>query len=145
MKTVVLHTEEDTRALAREIAAQLHGGEVIALNGDLGSGKTTFTQYLAQELGVTQHVNSPTFVIMKQYHAYKPPIHTLVHVDAYRLTSADELDQIGIDQHIGKAHAVVVIEWAEKVREALEKVTLVKITFTSNTTGRSAHIDYQAV
>lgn len=145
MKTVTLQTEEDTRALAREIAAQLYGGEVIALNGDLGSGKTTFTQYLAQELGVTQHVNSPTFVIMKQYHAHKPPIHTLVHVDAYRLSSAEELQHVGVDQHLGQSHAIVVIEWADKVREVLKGVKLVKITFTSNTSGRSVSIDYQAV
>ncbi len=129
MKTVVLQTEEDTRALAREIAAQLHGGEVIALNGDLGAGKTTFTQYLAQELGVTQHVNSPTFVIMKQYHAHKPPIHTLVHVDAYRLSSAEELQHAGVDQHLGQSHAIVVIEWADKVREALAGCTLVQLNF----------------
>jgi tRNA threonylcarbamoyladenosine biosynthesis protein TsaE len=125
MRIIPLQTIEDTQALAEDIAGSLKGGEVLALSGDLGSGKTTFTQFLARELGVKGTVNSPTFVIMKQYHTTKHPLTTLVHVDAYRLSHEDELMELGIDQHINASHSVVIIEWADKIKDYLQKLDTV--------------------
>lgn len=115
MKTIILKTEKDTQKLARSIAKSLKGGEIIALSGELGAGKTTFTQYLAEALGVKEHVNSPTFVIMRIYKTSKRPLHDFVHVDAYRLDNDSDLETIGLDQYIGQPHAVVVVEWAERL------------------------------
>ena len=120
MKKLELNSIEDTQKLAKEVASKLKGGEIIALEGDLGAGKTTFTQYLAQELGVKIHVNSPTFVIMKQYDTDKHPLTKLVHLDAYRLSSDEELADLGLDQHINATHSVVVIEWADKIKKHLD-------------------------
>jgi len=113
-----------TKTFAKKIASTLHGGDVIALQGDLGAGKTTFVQLLARELGILTRVTSPTFVIMNIY-----PVHGgdtrirslrhLCHIDAYRLTTSDELLAIGVGEYIGRSDTVVVIEWAERVRALL--------------------------
>ena len=88
-----------TKKLANDIAKKLKGGEVLALSGDLGAGKTTFTQYLAKALGVKGNVNSPTFVLMKIYETKKKPIRHLVHLDVYRLNSGDDLITLGLDEY----------------------------------------------
>jgi len=120
MKKLILKTESDTAALAKSIAKDLKGGEVLALTGDLGSGKTTFTQYLAKELKVKKHVNSPTFVIMKVYEIGKPGLNNLAHLDAYRLDNSSELNELGLDLYINQSGSVVVIEWADKIRDYLK-------------------------
>ena len=114
---------QDTQKLAQKIAQGLQGGEVLALSGDLGAGKTTFAQGLAKALKVKDNVNSPTFVIMKVYSAHKGKIKYFVHVDAYRLSNEDELKAIGIEDYLGRSDVVVVIEWAEKVQDILPKQT----------------------
>jgi tRNA threonylcarbamoyladenosine biosynthesis protein TsaE len=116
---ITIKTEKETKKLAEKIANQLKGGEVIALSGELGAGKTTFTQYLAKALGVKGNVNSPTFVLMKIYKTNKHPLTHFVHMDAYRISSAKELEEFGLDEYIGQPHAIVVIEWAEKVGQEL--------------------------
>lgn len=129
MEERYITTEEQTQELAYELAGQIKGGEVIALVGDLGAGKTTFTQYFAQALGVDTHVQSPTFVIMRQYTTQRHPAHLLLHLDAYRLGSSDELYDLGLDAHIGQPHAVVVIEWADKLKKYLQEKSCIWITF----------------
>lgn len=121
MKKIILKTEKDTEKLAQSIAKKLKGGEILALSGDLGAGKTTFTQYLAKALGVKVHVNSPTFVIMRIYKTSKHPFQNLAHIDAYRLDSEKELEYLGLDQYIGQPSAITVIEWAEKIKKELKK------------------------
>lgn len=91
-------SKNDIGAIAAELLAGLPKGEtatVIALSGDLGAGKTTLTQELARQLGVTDTVISPTFVIMKEYAITRGPYTQLVHIDAYRLESAAELERLG--------------------------------------------------
>ena len=93
---------------------------VLALSGDLGAGKTTFTQTLARLLGITESITSPTFVIMKKYEVEGDPrFRHLVHVDAYRLNSIEELQVLHFETELGEANSLVVVEWAEKVREIL--------------------------
>lgn len=130
MKKIILKTEADTAKLAQSIAKKLKGGEILALSGDLGAGKTTFTQYLAKAIGVKVHVNSPTFVIMRIYKTSKHPFQNLAHIDAYRLDSEQELEYLGLDQYLGQSTAITVIEWAEKMEEYLKsKKNVVKIHF----------------
>jgi tRNA threonylcarbamoyladenosine biosynthesis protein TsaE len=107
-------TPEAMEALGASIAGLLRAGDVLVLSGDLGAGKTTFTRGLGAALGVRGPVTSPTFVLARTH----PPLGdgvALVHVDAYRLDSALELDDLDIDF----ARSVVVVEWGEGLIEAL--------------------------
>lgn len=121
MPEYISHTEKETLEFAKEFSKTLIGGEIIALQGDLGAGKTVFTKGLAKGLNVEQNVNSPTFVLMKVYPASYGNIKQLVHIDAYRLRSARELDNIGAIEYFGKKDTVTVIEWPENIKKALPK------------------------
>lgn len=115
---------QSTREWAAKLAKKMNGGEVIGLLGDLGAGKTVFSQGIAQGLGVTSIVNSPTFVLMKVYpvsgHA---TIKKFVHVDTYRLSAPDDLLAIGLQDYLGQPDTVVVIEWADKIKKILPAQT----------------------
>jgi len=116
-------TAEDMRDLATGLAALLRAGDVVVLDGALGAGKTTFTQGLARGLGITDPVTSPTFVIAR---AHVGPVGGagLVHVDAYRLGSALELDDLDLDVDT----AVVGVEWGAGLAQRLvDSVLLVRI------------------
>jgi tRNA threonylcarbamoyladenosine biosynthesis protein TsaE len=110
-----LATPEDTRSFGATVAGLLLPGDVLLLNGELGAGKTSFTQGLAAGLGVTADVLSPTFALMSEYRQSRIP---LLHVDAYRLSSAAEADQLGLDEYLDSGWAVVV-EWAGNIPGAL--------------------------
>ncbi|MEO4055518.1 tRNA (adenosine(37)-N6)-threonylcarbamoyltransferase complex ATPase subunit type 1 TsaE [Solibacillus sp. CAU 1738] len=108
---------EETIQLATDLAKLLEAQHTITLEGDLGAGKTTFTQALAKGLGITRTVNSPTFTIMKQYEGRLP----LNHLDVYRL--ADSEEDLGWDE-IFYGDAVTVVEWAHLIEEDLPKERL---------------------
>jgi len=116
----ITKSENETFEFAREYAHNLKGGEVIGLSGDLGAGKTVFTKGLAAGLNIKQTVTSPTFVIMKIYGGKKIK---LVHIDAYRLESERDLEAIGAAEYFGGKNTVVVIEWAEKIKNFLPSST----------------------
>ena len=105
-----------TRRLATQVAAQLRAGDVIILTGDLGAGKTTFTQGLATALGITAAITSPTFVLAR-HHNHPTDGLNLVHVDAYRITTADELTSLDLETWL--SDSVVVIEWGRGLAEEL--------------------------
>ncbi len=88
---------------------------VVGLYGDLGSGKTTFVQAVGKALGVTETVNSPTFLIVKQYTLSVQRFETLVHVDAYRLKHSNELRKLRFEELLRDPHNLILIEWADKV------------------------------
>lgn len=113
-KKYILRTSKQTQDLGKKLAQSLVGGEVLALVGNLGSGKTTFTKGLAKGLGVKQTITSPTFVLMKVYKTKHKTIKTFVHVDCYRL-SGTELAAIGLSDYLNQPDTVVAIEWAEKL------------------------------
>ena len=98
---------QQMNALARSIASELRAGDVILLTGELGAGKTTFTRGLGAALEVRGAVTSPTFVLARTHPRLEPGQPALVHVDAYRLSSAVELDDLDIDF----ARSIVVVEW----------------------------------
>lgn len=114
---------------ARKFAATLRGGEILALIGELGAGKTVFTKGLAQGLGIQGIVSSPTFLLMK---CYKGKLE-LCHVDAYRVDSPAELEYVGIGEYLGRKDVVTVVEWADKVPELFEgkKYIEIKIEHTN--------------
>lgn len=103
---------QQTLEFAKKIAQMLKPGDVIALEGDLGAGKTTFTKGLAEGLGVKRTVNSPTFTIIKEYLGRLP----LYHMDVYRV--ADSNEDLGFDEYFD-GNGVTVVEWAHLIKEQL--------------------------
>ena len=109
---------DDTKKLAVQFEKVLHGGEVITLSGDLGAGKTTFTQSLALAMGISEPVTSPTFTLMNQYAGKTLKLY---HFDMYRIDDIDEILETGLTEYFGNADAVCMIEWAENIRSLLPK------------------------
>ncbi len=131
-------------AFAKKVATSLRGGEVLALEGTLGAGKTYFTQQLAKALGVKGAVTSPTFVLMNVYSASPSLRHSithLVHIDCYRLDDPKELLNIGVTDWIGRPDTVVVIEWADKVKGLLKGKKKKTIEFTVKGETRTVSIE----
>lgn len=125
--SVITHGPDETRALGERIGRLLQRGTVVALSGELGAGKTTFTQGLARGLAVHAHVTSPTFTLVTEYPARAGM--RLVHMDSYRLgdapsEAASEAATFGIEEILDDADAVVVIEWAERLLHLLPSGTL---------------------
>jgi tRNA threonylcarbamoyladenosine biosynthesis protein TsaE len=122
---LVFHSasEDDTRAIAVTLAAELTPGSVLLLSGDLGAGKTAFVRGLAAGLGISSdEVTSPTFTLVHEYRGGRLP---LIHVDLYRLDRAD-LDDIGLDEDLA-ARGVVAIEWAERLSRRVRGAVAVTI------------------
>jgi len=132
---ITTNSEQETFEFAKNFAAELKGGEIIGLSGDLGAGKTVFTKGLAAGLGVSDNVNSPTFVIMKVYPIadFKSPVSNLVHIDAYRLQSAEDIKTIGADEYFARPDTITVIEWPEIIKLLLTKYkNIINITISAN-------------
>jgi tRNA threonylcarbamoyladenosine biosynthesis protein TsaE len=111
--------EEEMATVASEILSilpQKDSAHVLALSGELGAGKTAFVKALARELGIPEHITSPTFVIMK---SYKIPQHDwikkLVHIDAYRIEDINEMKVLALDELYKEAGSIICIEWPERI------------------------------
>lgn len=113
---VVCVREEETRALGRNLAAEISSRTIISLEGPLGAGKTCFVQGMAEGLGLdSSGVSSPTFTLVHEYHGGRLP---LVHFDLYRLNSDEELSGLGYDEYL-KEQGICAIEWGDKFPGAL--------------------------
>ena len=130
---MVYRTESaaQTEALGRELGAKLRPGSVVAFRGGLGMGKTAFTRGLAQGLGCTGRVTSPTFTIVNEYDGPTP----LFHFDMYRLPDADALFDIGWEDYLDRG-GVCAVEWSENVTEAMEGAVSVTIDVLGENTRR---------
>ncbi|MDD5110015.1 MAG: tRNA (adenosine(37)-N6)-threonylcarbamoyltransferase complex ATPase subunit type 1 TsaE [Patescibacteria group bacterium] len=125
MKQIISTSAAQTFSTGQRMAKKLRGGEVLALVGDLGTGKTVMTRGIATGLGVTGRIVSPTFVLMRVYPVKnRGRITQLVHIDAYRIQHAHELLDIGLDDYLGKPDTVTVIEWADRVKKILPRKTI---------------------
>lgn len=96
---------------------------VVGFRGDLGAGKTTFTKAIAAKLGVTDTITSPTFVIMKHYETKHSDFTHITHIDAYRLDKGTDLEPLKFDELLNDPHRLIIIEWPEKVADALPEYT----------------------
>lgn len=123
MMQITTHSADETQALGQKLASRLAPGDVIAYFGDLGAGKTAFTRGLAQGLGITDPVTSPTYTIVNEYLSGRIP---LFHFDMYRLSSSDELFDIGWEDYISRG-GVCAVEWSENVEDALQDAIRVTI------------------
>lgn len=118
---IVIETKspEETFAAGRDLGLSAQPGEIYTLSGDLGVGKTVFTQGVAAGLGITGHVNSPTFTIVQIYENGRLPFY---HFDVYRIGDIEEMDEIGYEDYFFGG-GVCMIEWAERIRELIPKGT----------------------
>ena len=132
-----LNSETDTRALGLRIAEAAEPGDVVALIGDLGTGKTALTKYIAEGLGIKGDISSPTFTIVKEYRSGRMPLY---HFDVYRLGSGDELLDIGAEEMLD-GDGLCVIEWADIVADILpEDALAVRLDYGENEGERIAEI-----
>ncbi len=119
-RIIKINSEEESKLFGLELANNAVPGQVIALVGDLGTGKTTLTKYIACGLGVTETVSSPTFTIVKEYYSGRIPLY---HFDVYRIGDPDELFNIGADEYFDGS-GLCVVEWADMVEEELPEDSL---------------------
>ena len=120
IRQTVTHSEEDTRSFARSFAAGLRRGDVVALSGELGAGKTQFVKGVCDAFGVREHVTSPTFVILNRYggNAADGTEVLLYHLDLYRVKSLEEIYDIGFEEFF-YGTGIALVEWAELLGELL--------------------------
>lgn len=114
-RTHISHSEADTLAIAANFAGTLLPGDVVALTGDLGAGKTVFVRGIAAALGVGEAVTSPTFTLINEYRSGSIPLY---HMDLYRLSSIREMTDIGVEDYF-YGDGVCLVEWAERLGELL--------------------------
>ncbi|MBR6700898.1 MAG: tRNA (adenosine(37)-N6)-threonylcarbamoyltransferase complex ATPase subunit type 1 TsaE [Firmicutes bacterium] len=131
-------SEKETKEIAGDFAAELKPGDIVCLYGDLGCGKTAFSQAAIEALGVTEMVTSPTFTIVREYEGKFP----VYHFDVYRVHSEEDMFEIGYEDYFyGKG--VCFIEWAELIEELLpEKVYKIYLQYTDEEDGRMIRIEY---
>ena len=114
-KKIVIKNEEETKKFGEKLCEKLTAGSIVALTGDLGTGKTTLTKAIAAGLGVTDVITSPTFYIVKQYDSGRLPLY---HFDVYRIGDVDEMYEIGYEEYFF-GDGVCVIEWADLIEEII--------------------------
>lgn len=112
---MITHSPGETRAFGERLARQLRAGDVLLLEGNLGAGKSELTRGIARGLGVTDTVTSPSFTILNVYEDGRVPLY---HFDWYRLQSAEELYEMGMDEYLG-GDGVAVVEWPSQCPEAI--------------------------
>ena len=120
MKTITIKNETDTKAFGLELGKTLKKGQIIALIGELGTGKTTLTKYIAQGLGIKEMITSPTFTIVQEYRSGRIPLY---HFDVYRINGIEEMYELGYEEYFFGV-GVSVIEWADKIQELIPKEAL---------------------
>ena len=113
MAEFISHSQLETEEMGQKLAEELPGGSVVAMYGDLGAGKTAFVRGMAKGMGLSCRVSSPTFTIVNEYLGERE----LIHFDMYRLSSADELFDIGWEDYLSRG-AVCAVEWSENVQDA---------------------------
>lgn len=128
--TFVTHSPAETERLGEKLAEKLTPGAVLAYRGELGAGKTAFTRGLARGLGYTDPVTSPTYTIVNEYLGGRLP---LFHFDMYRLSSAEDLWDIGWEDYLNRG-GVCAVEWSENVAEALPDAITITIRKVDDTT-----------
>jgi tRNA threonylcarbamoyladenosine biosynthesis protein TsaE len=141
------HSTDDTRDIATAIAMLVRASDMIVLIGEMGSGKTTFSQHFAHALGVTDPVTSPTFNLLHNYAGGRLQLH---HADLYRLERTGELDDLGLTE-LQEAGGVMLVEWGDVVGDALGTGLIVKLAVPDNAasedsvTVRQIEIDWRGM
>lgn len=126
MTVITTRNAQETQKVASLLASEVQSIEtaravVLALNGELGAGKTTFTQGFCRALGIKDRITSPTFVLMKIYQraGARQKFKHVVHIDCYRIDQPDELMRLGLEELLADPDAIILIEWADRIKKAL--------------------------
>lgn len=118
-KIFVTKSKEETKKIAKEMAEKFKGGEVLLLFGNLGSGKTTFVQGLAEGLRIKERIISPTFIIVREHKVMINDkglmINKFYHIDLYRVQGSNGINELGLSEILNNKKSIVAIEWAEKL------------------------------
>lgn len=122
MEKITSKSATETKQIAADLAKK-NKGNIYALSGPLGAGKTTFVQGFAKGLGIKDKIISPTFVLIRQ-HAIPDTTKTLYHIDLYRLENIKDLKSLGLEEVLTNPNAIILIEWAENARQLLPKNTV---------------------
>ena len=112
---------EETQGLARRLAKNINPGTTISLIGDSGAGKTTFTKGFARQLGIKDHVTSPTFKLISEYQGEK---FKLNHIDAYRMNGPEDFLNIGGEEYLSSKNSITIIEWGDLLNDILPSKTI---------------------
>ncbi len=126
MIKIQTHSYEETVEFGKKIGAVLESGDIISLSGDLGTGKTAFTNGIAKSLGIKSYITSPTFTLVNEYEGLIP----LYHFDVYRISDPDEMFDIGFDEYIN-GKGITIIEWGEQIEDILPE-DIIKIEIQKN-------------
>lgn len=125
--TLISTSPTQTQKIAKLLAKELKGNELICLTGDLGGGKTTFVQGLAKGLGIKEKITSPSFVLIKRYQLKDRPFakgRSFYHIDCYRLKNPREILDLGFEEILSQKNTTILIEWADKIKKILPKERL---------------------
>lgn len=114
-ETIILHSEQETIEYGKRLGQQAAPGQILALTGDLGAGKTTLTKSIAAGLGISEMITSPTFTIVKEYHSGRLPLY---HFDVYRIGDIDEMYELGYEEYFFGS-GLCVVEWADLIEELI--------------------------
>jgi tRNA threonylcarbamoyladenosine biosynthesis protein TsaE len=134
-----IRNEEETKAFGHQLADRLEPGSVVALIGDLGTGKTTLSKYIAEGLGITEVVTSPTFTIVQEYHSGRLPLY---HFDVYRIGDISEMEELGYEEYFF-GDGVSLVEWADIIQELLpEETRIIRIEYGREPEERIYHCNF---
>ncbi len=140
---IIVHQMEDWDLLAQQLLPKLKPGTILALSGPLGAGKTALVQAIARALGVKSNPRSPTFSLLRSYKVNFDAIKNLVHVDAYRLDEEKDALALGLDEVLLEPGTLMAIEWPEKLRHVLPRLTqdIIQITITPDPNGNVRRVE----
>ncbi|MEA4989015.1 MAG: tRNA (adenosine(37)-N6)-threonylcarbamoyltransferase complex ATPase subunit type 1 TsaE [Anaerovorax sp.] len=134
----VMKNEEDTKKFGLALAKQLQSGSIVALVGDLGTGKTTLTKAIAEGLGVKEMITSPTFSIVHEYHDGRLPLY---HFDVYRIGEIEEMYELGYEEYF-YGEGICIVEWADLIWELMpEESVIIKIEYGESENERIYHVE----
>lgn len=134
----IIRDESDTKIFGKELAGKLKPGDIVALTGDLGAGKTTLTKYIAEGLGITEIITSPTFTIVQEYTGGRLPLY---HFDVYRIAGPEEMYELGYEEYFF-GRGVCVVEWADRIPELIPEDSIrIRIEYGGSEDGRIYHIE----
>lgn len=133
-----MKSEEDTKKFGLALAKQLKSGSIVALIGDLGTGKTTLTKAIAEGLGVKEMITSPTFSIVHEYHDGRLPLY---HFDVYRIGEIEEMYELGYEEYF-YGEGICIVEWADLIWELMpEESVTIRIEYGESENERIYHVE----
>lgn len=141
MKEIKTFSAEETMEIGRKLGSLLQGGELVCLNGDLGTGKTAFTGGVAKALEIEGYITSPTFTLVNEYKGRL----AMYHFDVYRIADPEEMFEIGFEEYL-ESNGVVLVEWADLIQEILPEEYIrvdIRKALSEGVTVRVIHLEFK--